>query len=45
VVDGQLAGFWRFPAGKREIDLVSDLTTAQRAALDAELARHAAATS
>lgn len=45
MVDGQLAGFWRFPAGKREIDLVRTLTAAQQAALDAELARHAAATS
>ena len=45
MVDGQLAGFWRFPAGKREIDLISTLTPAQRKALDAELTRHTKATS
>lgn len=45
LVDGQLAGFWRSPAGKREIDLISALTPAQHEALDAELTRHSRSTS
>jgi hypothetical protein len=44
-VDGQLAGFWRRPQGRLEIDVVTGLTPEQRAALDAEVARLEAATS
>jgi Winged helix DNA-binding domain len=44
VVDSQVAGFWRRrPRGKDfvvELDLVNTPTPRQRAALDAELARH-----
>jgi hypothetical protein len=43
IVDSQLAGFWRRPQGRFEIDVVTELTPPQRAALDAEVARHEAA--
>ena len=45
IVDSQLAGFWRCPQGRLELDVVTALTEWQRAALDAEVARHEAATS
>jgi len=45
IVDSQLAGFWRRPQGKLDLDLFTDLTAAQRDALDAEVARHESATS
>lgn len=45
IVDSQLAGFWRRPQGRLELDVITELTPRQRAALDAEVARHAAATS
>ena len=45
IVDSQLAGFWRRPQGRLDIDVVAGLTADQRAALDTEVARHEAATS
>lgn len=45
MVDSQLAGFWRRPQGRLELDVVSDLTVEQRAALDDGVARHEDATS
>jgi hypothetical protein len=45
IVDSQLAGFWRCPQGRLELDVVTELTARQRAALDAEVARHKTATS
>jgi hypothetical protein len=45
IVDSQLAGFWRCPQGRLELDVVTELTRRQRAALDAEVARHEATTS
>jgi len=48
LVDSQLIGFWRrVPQGRRlllELDLMTEPTPAQGAALDAELARHEAFT-
>jgi hypothetical protein len=45
IVDGQLAGFWRRPQGRLDLDVVTELTPGQRTALDAEVARLAAAIS
>jgi Winged helix DNA-binding domain len=45
IVDSQLAGFWRRPQGRLDLDVVTELTAEQRTALDAEVARLEAAIS